>query len=148
MKLPRAQRGEYGQEYCGAIYSRGEGIYYSSKPSPLGETQLSVQSKRKTCRPPRYVLDDRGTPSPIADFHSHPWSPSAMSEIDRLADTQRWLIRIQFDTSCHIQKLIHNRDSPRPGELYERRGRSWKLVGYIMPENKETGWITPVEENP
>ena len=68
-----------------------------------------------------------------------------MSLEDRLAKTQRWLIRIQFDTACHIQKLTPNRDSDRPGELYERRGQIWKLVGYIMPEDKEIGRITPVE---
>jgi hypothetical protein len=31
-------------------------------------------------------------------------------------------------------------------ELYERRGKSWKLIGLIMPEHKDTGFITLVND--
>jgi hypothetical protein len=30
MKLPRAAWRDYGQEYCGAIYSLGDGVYFAS----------------------------------------------------------------------------------------------------------------------
>ena len=83
---------------------------------------------------------------PTADFHSHPWAPSPMSKQDLSLATQRWQIRIQFDTSCHIQKLIPEKYSNLPGELYERQGKHWRLVGRIMPEDKSTGRITAVSE--
>jgi hypothetical protein len=34
----------------------------------------------------------------------------------------------------------------RPGELFLRQGQDWKLIGQILPEDKATGTITPVEE--
>lgn len=43
---------DYGQEYCGAIYSLGDGIYHASMPSPLGEPVPVGPSKRKKCIPP------------------------------------------------------------------------------------------------
>jgi hypothetical protein len=148
IKLPRARLKEYGQEYCGLIYSLGEGLYYASAPSPLSSPVLRTESNIKSCFPPRYVQDGRGKPSPIADFHSHPWAPSPMSNKDKLQATQRWLIRIQFDTACHVQKLVPNVDNERPGEMYERLGKSWALIGYIRPEDKVSGFVTPVEETP
>jgi hypothetical protein len=147
MSLDRAQLREYGQEYCGAIYSLGDGHYYASMPSPLGKTVLVGPSKRKQCIPPRFVEDARGRASVLADFHSHPWSPSAMTPDDLMAKTQLWSIRIQFDTTCHIQKLIPYSDENRPGEVYERQGKSWKLVGIIKPEDKPYGIITAVDDN-
>ena len=137
-----------GQEYCGLIYSLGGGVYYASAPSPLGSLTLSAESKQKSCFPPRHVQDERGRTSPIADFHSHPWAPSQMSSKDKLQANQRWLIRIQFDTACHVQKLIPNVGSDRPGELYERHEKSWKLIGYIRPEDKASGFVTPIEATP
>lgn len=50
--------------------------------------------------------------------------------------------------NLHIQKLIPNVDNDRPGELYERREKRWKLIGYILPEDKASGFVTPVEETP
>jgi hypothetical protein len=147
LKLPRAQDRDYGQEYCGAIYSLGDGIYHASMPSPLSRLEAVGPSKRKSCKPPLEVRDARGRTSPIADFHSHPWAPSPMSTgVDTAASTQVWLIRIQFDTACHIQKLIPYRYEDRPGEIYERLGTSWKLIGYIQPEDKASGRITYVSE--
>lgn len=148
LKLPHAQWREYGQEYCGLIYSLGEGIYYASNPSSLGQRETRGDRKRKSCYAPRHVRDVRGVPSVLADYHSHPWAFSAMSEEDRQAGRQRWIIRIQFDTTCHIQKLIPQLGSTRPGELYERRGKSWALLGYILPEDKISGRVTSVEETP
>ena len=85
MKLPRARERDYGQEYCGLIYSLGDGVFYASKGSPLGETQLVGASRRKSCFSPRRVVDVRGRTVPLADFHSHPWAPSPMSPKDREA---------------------------------------------------------------
>ncbi len=104
-------------------------------------------ARRKSCYPPAMVRDARGRTSTLADFHSHPWAPSPMSPKDRRAINQRWSIRIQFDTACHLQKLVPYLGVDRPGEVYERRGKHWKLVGYIHPEDKDTGRITPVRED-
>ncbi|MDC0714437.1 hypothetical protein POL68_38635 [Stigmatella sp. ncwal1] len=145
MRLPGATLRDYGQEYCGAIYSLGNGVYYASIASPLGPTVLVGASKRKRCTPPSYVDDERGRTVAIADFHSHPWSPSALSQQDAMAVTQLWTIRIQFDSSCHIQKLIPYTNESRPGEVYERRDKRWKLIGLIKPEDKQDGIITPVQ---
>jgi hypothetical protein len=138
---------DYGQEYCGVIYSLGEGTYYASHPSPLGERQRVGASTHKTCTVPTQVRDARGRVMGLADYHGHPWFPSRMSPEDRLGKNQYWYIRIQFDASCHIQKLIPYMNDDRPGEVYERRGRGWKLVGIIKPENKLFGIITPVDDD-
>ncbi len=145
MELPGARDGYYGHEYCGAIYSLGDGVYYASKGSPLAKMTLVGGSNKKDCYPPSEVRDGRmHLPPIIADYHGHPWSPSPFSDIDLLAKNQRWLIRIQFDSTCHVQKLIPYKSDDRPGELYERQGKTWKLIGYIMPEDKATGHVTYV----
>ncbi len=144
MRLDRANLREYGQEYCGAIYSLGDGVYYLSVPSPLGKTVLVGPAKRKQCTPPRAVKDERGRPSVLGDFHSHPWSPSPMSFEDKMTQTQIWSIRIQFDTACHIQKYVPHEGHARAGEVFERRGKEWKLVGLVKPEDKAYGIVTAV----
>jgi hypothetical protein len=149
MELPGAQFGDYGQEYCGLVYSLGDSTYYASHPSPLARTKVSRSSREKNCFVPRQVVDTRGQTEPHADYHGHPWSPSPMTEsrLDRLAATQVFSIRIQFDKACHIQKLIPYLKEDRPGELYERRGKSWKLIGLIKPEHKASGQVTPVDDS-
>ena len=147
MMLPRTRSGEYGQEYCGVIYKLlEENKYYASMPSPLGRPALNAASKRKSCLVPTTVRDSRGASRTDADFHSHPWSPSGMSREDKMLATQWYLFRIQFDGECHVQKLVPHVDERRPGELYERQGKRWKLVGYILPEDKELGYVTPAVE--
>jgi hypothetical protein len=148
MKLDKANWKDYGQEYCGAIYSHGDGIYRASYPSPLGELQLSGESKTKSCYPVRKVLDPSARLTPIlGDYHSHPWFPSPFSRQDKLSNNQLWSIKIQFDSACHIQKLIpYLNEENRPGELYSRRGKKWVLIGLIKPENKSFGIVTPVDE--
>jgi len=146
MALPRADWKDYGQEYCGAIYTLGDGAYYASKPSPLGKPDGIGPSQRKNCYPPRYVIDQRGRASTRLDYHSHPWPGSRMSERDRQARTQIWPLRIQFDTRCTIQKLVPNLDSTLPGEVYERRGKTWVRTGVIPPEDKPSGYVTPLPE--
>jgi hypothetical protein len=148
MKLPGAQFGDYGQEYCGLVYSLGDGTYYASHPSRIARTQVLGPSKEKSCYVPRLVVDARGEPETLADYHGHPWSPSSMieSRLDLLGGTQVFSIRIQFDKACHIQKLIPYLKEDRPGELYERRGKTWKLIGLIKPENKASGRVTFVND--
>lgn len=148
MELPGAQFGDYGREYCGLIYSLSDGNYYASHPSPLADPQVGRVSREKNCYVPRRVVDERGQPEPLADYHGHPWSPSSMlkSRADLLSATQVFSIRIQFDKACHIQKLVPYLKEDRPGELYERRGKSWKLIGLIKPENKASGRVTRVNE--
>lgn len=146
MRLDRATLREYGQEYCGAVYSIGSGLYYSSVPSPLGQTVLVGPSKRKQCIPPRFVIDSRGHSSVLGDFHSHPWYPSPMSNVDKMEKTQIWSIRIQFDTQCHVQKFIPYTGEDRPSEVYERQDKAWRLVGIVKPEDKAYGIVTTVDD--
>jgi hypothetical protein len=146
LALPRATLGDYGQEYCGAIYTLVDGIYYASKPSPLGRYEGVGPSKSKNCHTPHYVIDDRGHTNPEADYHNHPWPASGLSGKDRLALRQLWQYRVQFDARCAIHKLVPNLDNPRPGEVYERRGKAWVLTGIIKPEDKPYGKVTPTSE--
>ncbi len=146
MQLPNAQLKEYGQEYCGAIYSLGDGTYYASHPSPLSPQVLIVPERAKKCRPPRYVEDPRGRASILADYHSHPWPHNKMSQDDLLESNQRWFIRLQFDTTCHVMKLIPYVGENRPGEVYERKGKEWRLVAIIKPEDKAAGIVSPPAE--
>jgi hypothetical protein len=146
MKLPGARAGDYGREYCGVVYKLlSENQYYASKPSSLTRPTLSPVSKRKTCLTPKIVKDPRGALERDADYHGHPW-PSSMSGKDRVLDNQWYIFRIQFDTLCRVQKLIPYVQGNRPGELYERQGKSWKLVGHILPEDKRTGYVTPIAQ--
>jgi hypothetical protein len=146
MALPGAGDGNYGREYCGVIYTLGDGTYYASFPSPLGPTVLVGASTRKQCHIPAVVKDQRGTPHPEADFHGHPWGPSPMSDKDRRTDTQIYFVRIQFDSRCQLMKLIPHAKDERPGELFVREGKEWRLVGRILPEDKATGTVTSVKE--
>jgi hypothetical protein len=149
MKLPRATAGHYGQEYCGAIYSLGDGVYYASHGSPIGKTTgLVGAEKRKACIPPGSVVDARGRTVTLADYHSHPWFPSPMSVLDFRNKTQLWVIRIQFDSACTIMKYVPHMHATRPGEVYVRRDKSWHMVGKLMTElDKELGIVTPVDED-
>jgi hypothetical protein len=74
--------------------------------------------------------------------------PSDMirSPQDKKSATQLYSLRIQFDTACNIQKLVPYLTENRPGELYERRGKHWKLIGLIKPEDKARGFITSVDD--
>ena len=71
MRQPRAQFGDYGREYCGLIYTLGDGSYYASHPSPLSDTQESCLFQReKLLRAPtgggcsRPMGDPRRLPQP------------------------------------------------------------------------------------
>ncbi len=148
MQLDRATARNFGQEYCGIIYSRGDGIYRVSHPSPLGEPQLRGEATQKSCFPVRRVVDPEAKVTPIlADFHSHPWFPSPLSQQDKMSANQLCFLKVQFDSACHVQKSVPylgNKD--KPGEVYSRRGKRWVLIGIIKPNNKAAGVVTPVSE--
>ncbi|WP_223755607.1 hypothetical protein [Myxococcus sp. RHSTA-1-4] len=146
VRLPRATAGDYGQEYCGVIYSLGDGVYHASHPSPLAPIVLVGPARKKKCQPPRYVNDARGRAVFWGDYHSHPWAPSALSEEDRRANLQLYHVRIQFDSSCTVMKLIPYLNEDRPGEVYVRREKKWVLTAYIKPEDKKSGRMTFVDE--
>jgi hypothetical protein len=147
MKLEAAAANDYGQEYCGAIYSLGEGRYYASHPSPLGKTVPVGASRRKQCTPPSRVVDARGLTSTLADYHSHPWAPSPLSLIDLKRDSQLWFIRIQFDRGCTVMKFLPYQHTSQPGEVYVRRQGRWVLVGRLESDlDKDLGIVTSVEE--
>lgn len=78
-QLPRATARDYGQEYCGVLYRMPDGQYYASHASALGKTLALGPSRKKTCRIPIEVRDERGAADIRADFHSHPWNSSPMS---------------------------------------------------------------------
>jgi hypothetical protein len=144
-QLPLATARDLGQEYCGLLYLMPDGLYYASYAAPLGKTLALSTSRKKTCRVPARVQDDRGSPDIRADFHIHPWNGSPMSPEDLLTKNQLYSIRIQFDTGCRVLKYIPYLVEKRPGELYERQGKQWVLVGIVKPENKEIGKVTGVE---
>jgi proteasome lid subunit RPN8/RPN11 len=146
MRLPRAQGREYGQEYCGVLYSLGDGTYHASLPSTLGPLLKATPEPQKACFVPRFVDDARGRPVVLADYHSHPWPGSRMSGADRREHRQRFSIRIQFDTRCRVMKLVPYVGEARPGELYERRERHWVRIGIIKPEHKAAGIVTWLDE--
>jgi hypothetical protein len=145
MELPLARLRDYGQEYCGVIYAL-DGLYYASHASPLGPVVPVGPRRRKQCTVPTAVRDARGLARPLADFHSHPWSPSGLSQDDKRRSLQVYSVRIQADTACRLMKLIPYVHEDRPGEVYLRKGKTWKLIGYIEPGNKEAGIMTAVEE--
>jgi len=147
MQLPLAKDENYGREYCGLIYSLEDGTYYASHPSPLTDLRAGRVSVEKNCFVPRDVRDPRGQSVTLGDYHSHPWAASSMirSPGDKRSDTQIYSIRLQFDAACKLQKLVPYLKEDRPGELYERRGKKWKLIGLIKAENKATGVITLVD---
>ncbi len=69
-----------------------------------------------------------------------------LSQDDKRATNLRWLIRIHFDTSCQVMKLVPYLHENRPGEVYVREGSQWKLIAHITPEDKASGIMTGVEE--
>ena len=144
MALRGARAGDYGTEYCGVVYSLEDGVYYSSHFSPLAPQELSSRSKSKQCYLPSYVQDLRGKAMIVLDAHGHPWRGSPISREDLRADTQVWPMRIQFDTACRVLKYVPQADAARPGEVYERQGGGWRLIGIVKPEDKPYGILTRV----
>ncbi|NOK32547.1 hypothetical protein D7W79_04385 [Corallococcus exercitus] len=146
MELPAAAppRGDYGQEYCGVIYSH-EGRYYASWPAAMETPRLSAENKDfKDCRVPKKVVDERGRTAILADYHTHPWRYSPLSIQDRWKSRQRYSFRVQMDATCAVQMYIPYLEQGRPGEVYARQGRRWVLIGRVV--DKASGIILPVPE--
>lgn len=142
MALERAHDHDEGWEYCGLLYS-SEGTTYASLPSPLSR-DTPGPSRIKSCRIPASVRDGaRPSLTVLADYHSHPWPDSPLSANDAALRSQRWSIRIQFDTRCHVYKLLPNAGKPLPGEVYERVGKQWRPVSIVRVSDKPVGLIQP-----
>ncbi|MBU8897911.1 hypothetical protein DRW03_28580 [Corallococcus sp. H22C18031201] len=144
MEMPAAApaRGEYGQEYCGVIYSQ-EGAYYASWPAAIESLRVSQENKDfKDCRLPYRVVDERGRTAILADYHTHPWRYSRMSLQDRWQSHQRYSFRIQMDPTCTVQMYIPHIGESRPGEVYVRQGHRWQLIGQV--KDKMNGVILSV----
>jgi hypothetical protein len=90
------------------------------------------------------VVEPAGVRSIECDFHSHPWPNSPLtSRRDTAVKYQRYTIRIQFDTACHVLKFVPHRNEPVPAELFERVGRTWQLIRVISVSGKDIGAIDP-----
>jgi hypothetical protein len=158
MRLPDARGHDDGVEYCGLLYVGGDGQFHASVPSRLPASGLPgptknrhgpIQSVLKTCSMPLRVNDPGGVRSVEADFHSHPWPNSPLTPgADTGTRHQRYSIRIQFDTTCHVLKLVPHLSEPIPGELFERVGRSWNRIRVIPVSEKDEGTIRPPFEVP
>jgi len=149
MQLPGARGHDDGIEYCGLLYLGSDGLFHASVPSRLAGKGQAASSRTKTCRMPQVVDDSAGVRRIDADFHSHPWPGSSLtSGPDTGAAYQRFSIRVQFDTTCHVLKFVPHRDEPVPAELFERVGRSWNLIRVIPVYNKGEGLIDPPLEVP
>jgi len=95
------------------------------------------------------VNDAAGVRSVEADFHSHPWPNSPLTNKgDTRSKAQRYSIRVQFDTTCHVLKFVPHLHEPVPGEVFERVGRSWHLLRVIPVWDKADGVIWPPFEVP
>lgn len=89
------------------------------------------------------VRDQRQPLAVLSDYHSHPWPDSPLSANDAALRSQRWSIRIQFDTRCHVYKLVPHVGDSVPGEVYERVAKTWRLVSIIRVEDKPAGLVQP-----
>lgn len=151
MQLPDARGHDDGVEYCGVIYLGEDGRFHASAPSRLPALVRpgQIKSDEKTCSIPLRVEDAGGVRSVEVDFHSHPWPGSPLtSERDTAARRQRYSIRIQFDTTCHVLKFVPHVNEPVPGEVFERVGRSWHLIRVVPVPKKDLGTISPPFEVP
>lgn len=149
MQLPDARGHDDGVEYCGLLYIGMDGKFHASAPSRLQARGSAEQPGMKTCSIPLRANDPAGIRSIEADFHSHPWPGSPLtSRGDTRSKHQRYSIRIQFDTTCRLLKFVPHVNEPVPAELYERVGRSWRLLRVIPLYNKESGVIDPPLEVP
>jgi hypothetical protein len=148
MRLPDARGHDDGVEYCGLLYAGADGRFYASVASPLSPDPPKP-SPIKRCIMPSTVRDAGGVGSVEADFHSHPWPYSPLtSGADTAARVQRFSIRVQFDTSCHVLKFVPHVNEPVPAEVFERVGRTWHLIRVIPVWNKTDGFIWPKFEVP
>ncbi|HZN91830.1 MAG TPA: hypothetical protein VFB81_03975 [Myxococcales bacterium] len=144
MQLEGARGHDDGLEYCGLLYARPDGTFHASAPSPLAAKYAAVSSPNKTCRIPNTVKDGAGVSEILADYHSHCWPDSPLTAPGDTGESRlRWSIRIQFDTTCRVLKLVPHRGEPVPGEVFERAGKQWRRIAIIRLEDKVLGIPTP-----
>lgn len=150
MQMPDARGHDDGVEYCGLLYIGADGQYHASAPSRLGgKAPTGAAENSKTCRIPLRVNDASGVRAVEADFHSHPWPDSPLTAgFDTSSRNQRYSIRIQFDTSCHVLKFVPHLHEPVPAEVFQRTGRAWQLLRVVPVYDKAKGKIDPPFEVP
>ena len=142
-RLEGSRDGDDGTEYCGLLYSLPDGMFYASVPSPLGLLSHAQRGRHKSCRIPLMVRDDRAPPRIACDFHSHPWPDAPFSDGDLSTQKQKWSIRIQFDTTCRVYKYVPHLGEDRPGEVFLRVGKTWRLESIVRTGDKPYGKPTP-----
>jgi hypothetical protein len=151
MQLPDARGHDDGTEYCGLLYQGTDRKFHASAPSRLSlraGARPSLDDK-KTCILPTRVDDPAGLRTVEADFHNHPWPGSPLTPLfDTGARSQKYSIRVQFDTTCHVLKFVPHVNEPVPAEVFERVGRSWRILRVIPVYDKEKGVIDPPFEVP
>jgi len=56
---------------------------------------------------------------------------------------QKWSIRIEFDTHCRVYKYVLHLNEARPGEVFLRVGKTWRLQSIVRLDDKRDGKSTP-----
>jgi hypothetical protein len=149
MRLADARGHDDGVEYCGLLYVGADGRSYASAPSRLSVEGEVAPALTKTCLVPLKLRDAGGFRAIEGDYHSHPWPDSPpSSRRDTAARNQIYSIRIQFDTTCHVYKLVPHVGEPVPAEVFVRVGRSWHLLRSIPLWDKASGNVLPPFEVP
>jgi hypothetical protein len=145
MKLEGARGHDDGVEYCGLLYAHPDGTFHASVPSPLSAKYGVASSPNKTCRIPNTVTGDTGMSEILADYHSHCWPDSPLTAPGDTGSSRfRWSIRIQFDTTCRVLKVVPHLGEPVPGEVFfVRAGKQWRPIAIIRLQDKALGITTP-----
>jgi hypothetical protein len=127
MNLPDARGHDDGIEYCGLLYQGTDDRFHASAPSRLPpKIRIELSRAYKTCSIPLRVNDPSGVRAVEADFHSHSWPDSPLTPVfDTASRNQRYSIRIQLDTTCHVFKLVPHVNEPIP----PRSSNGWAAPG-------------------
>ena len=104
MKMPGAQDGERGIEYCGLVYHTPTGWH----PTQLAFLPYQRPGGVRSCQLP-VAIDDAQTPAAlivtILDFHSHPWPNTRFTEAYTVQGRLRGDL---MPTPGHPLKLVVN----------------------------------------
>lgn len=158
MKMPGAQSGSAGIEYCGFIYHTPKG-WYSTE---LAYLPYQTPGDVRRCRLPN-AIDDAQVPTAlvvtVGDFHSHPWPYTQFSEARMVQGRLRGDLmptpgrpnrvavdgetynyrRIMFSTRCD-----HYRYFPHSQEVFkhDHQTSQWdKIADVVLTVDKQTGEI-------
>lgn len=59
---------------------------------------------------------------------------------------RKWPIRIEFDTNCCVYKYVPRTSEARPGEIFLRVGKVWRLQSIVRLDEKCDGKSAPLLE--